>query len=49
MTGDTENGKSISVIRIYLPRKNELRDGPRRPTPKIVFSGATKRVVRIDG
>ena len=29
ITGDTENGRSISVISTLLPRKCELGDGPR--------------------
>ena len=39
MTGETENGRSISVIRSCLPRKSNLAIAQAAATPKTRFSG----------
>ena len=41
MTGDTENGRSISVIRNCLPRKSNFAIAQAAATPKIVLTGTT--------
>src|ERR1035437_3764770 len=50
-TGDTENGRSMSVIKIDLPRNSNLATAHAATTPKIVFNGtvmaATISVSRI--
>ena len=51
MTGDTEKGRSISVVRNALPLNSNLAIAHAAATPKIRFSGteiaATSSVSRI--
>ena len=44
-TGDTENGRSISVISRFLPRKSNLAMDQAAATPKTVFSGTQMAAV----
>ena len=47
-TGDTENGRSISVIRNALPRKSNLAIAQAAAMPKTALSGtATAAVIRV--
>lgn len=39
MTGDTENGKSISVSSRFLPRNSNLAIAHAAATPNTTFSG----------
>ena len=52
MTGDTENGRSIKVIRNCLPRKSCLAMAQAAAMPKTTFSGtamaAASSVRRIE-
>ena len=39
MTGETENGRSISVVSTLLPRKSNLAIAHAAATPNVRFSG----------
>ena len=39
MTGEIENGKSISVSKTFLPRKSNFAIAQAAQTPKTQFSG----------
>ena len=46
MTGDTANGRSISVIKMFLPRNSNLVIAQAALTPKTVLIGTATAAVR---